>query len=514
MALATRVLDTIRRHALMRRGDRVLVALSGGPDSVALLRVLRELEASGELTIAGVAHLNHGLRDSANDDEQFCRALATEMGVPFRSDRADVAGRARRLGVSLEDAGRRARYELFERVAAELGADVVATGHTRDDQAETFLLRLLRGAGSRGLAGIHPKTRLPAEAPEARRWGLPAEAPEARRWVVRPLFDIGREELRTYLAMLGQGFCDDETNRDVAIPRNRIRHELLPLLARDFSPAITDVLAREAELARQDEDRLQREAIDLVDLIVLRNEAGDSGEYEAVELDARALSALHLALAGRVVRLVLERVAPGRFVGFDHVERLLALARDPRGRGALSLPGQHAERRSGSLVVSRRPRLTPFSNSLRVSLSIPGEVVLAAQGWAISATGGTQPGHSTGTLNVECPRGHSIGTLNVECPRLEQAVAADGLALPLAVRFRKPGDRLRPLGMGGRQKKLQDLLVDRKVAREERDSLPLVVDRADKIVWVVGESVAEDFRVTGASQAVIFLKARRLGGQG
>ena len=598
MALVTRVLDTIRRHALMRRGDRVLVALSGGPDSVALLRVLRELEASGALTIAGVAHLNHGLRDSANDDEQFCRALATEMGVPFRSDRADVDGRARRLGVSLEDAGRRARYELFERVAAELGADVVATGHTRDDQAETFLLRLLRGAGSRGLAGIHPRTPLlaeapqarhvglpteapearhvglpaeapearhvglpaeapeaqhvglpaeapeaqyvglpaeapqaqhvglpaeapeaqhvglPAEAPEAQHVGLPAEAPEARRWVVRPLLDIGREELRTYLAMLGQGFCDDETNRDVAIPRNRIRHELLPLLARDFSPAITDVLARDAELARKDEDRLQREAIDLVDLIVLRNEAGDSGEYEAVELDARALSALHPALAGRVVRLVLERVAPGRFVGFDHVERLLALARDPRGRGALSLPGQHAERRSGSLVVSRRPRLTPFSNSLRVSLSIPGEVVLAAEGWAISATGDTQPGHSTGTLNVECPRGHSIGTFNVECPRLEQAVAADGLALPLAVRFRKPGDRLRPLGMGGRQKKLQDLLVDRKVAREERDSLPLVVDRADKIVWVVGESVAEDFRVTGASQAVIFLKARRLGGQG
>jgi tRNA(Ile)-lysidine synthase len=491
MALAKRVLGTIRRHALVRQGDRVVVALSGGPDSVALLRVLRELETSAELTLAGVAHLNHGLRDTAHNDEQLCRALAAEMGVPFRSDRADVVGRARRLRVSLEDAGRRARYELFERVAADLRADVVATGHTRDDQAETFLLRLLRGAGPRGLAGIHPKTR------------LPAEAPEARMWVVRPLLDVGREELRVYLASLGQVFRDDETNRNVAIPRNRIRHELLPLLARDFSPAITNVLAREAELARQDDDRLRREAIDLTDLIVLRNEAGNSGGDEAVELDARALSALHPALAGRVVRLVLERVAPGRFVGFDHVERLLTLARDPRGRGTLSLPGQHAERRGGSLVVSRRLRSRPFSNSFRVSLSIPGEVVLAAEGWAISATGAgdTQPGHSTGTLNVGCPR-------------LEQAVAADGLALPLAVRFRKAGDRLRPLGMGGRGKKLQDLLVDRKVARAERDSLPLVVDSADRIVWVVGESVAEDFRVTGASQAVIFLKARRLGGQG
>ena len=230
-----------------------------------------------------------------------------------------------------------------------------------------------------------------------------------------------------------------------------------------------------------------------------------------VELDARALSALHPALAVRVARMAMETVAPGRFVGFDHVERLLALARDPRGQGALSLPGQHAVRRGETLMLDARgpaPDAQPFSNSFRVSLSIPGEVVLAAQGWAVSATrcqAEDQRGHSTGTVP---------GTLKVECPRLEQTVAADGLTLPLAVRSRKPGDRFSPLGMGGRERKLQDVLVDRKVPREGRDSLPLVVDSADRIVWVVGESVAEDFRVTEASQAVILLKARRLGGQG
>ena len=343
MTLAARVLDTIRRRALLRRGDGVLVALSGGPDSVALLRLLRELEAGGELSVAGVAHLNHGLREAANDDEQFCRALASELGVPFRSDLIDVRALAARLGTSLEDAGRQARYALFERVATELGADAIATGHTRDDQAETFLLRLLRGAGPRGLGGIHPKTR------------LPTSAPQARRWVVRPVLDCGRDELRTYLASLGQPFREDESNRDLSIPRNRVRHELLPLLSRDYSPAITAVLAREAEIARQDEDRLQHEAIDLAGLIVLRNEGGDSGEVDAAELDVRALSVLHPALAVRVVRLALDRVAPGRFVGFDHVERLLELARDPRGQGTLSLPGQHAERRGDKLVLGRRP---------------------------------------------------------------------------------------------------------------------------------------------------------------
>ena len=400
----------------------------------------------------------------------------------------DVRALAARLGTSLEDAGRRARYELFERVATELGADVIATGHTRDDQAETFLLRLLRGAGPRGLGGIHPRVGR----------------------IVRPLLEIGRDELRAYLASVGQVFRDDESNRDLSIPRNRVRHELLPLLSRDFSPGITDVLAREATIARQDEDRLQREAIDLLDLIVLRNETGISGEA-AVELDARALSALHPALAVRVARIAMETVAPGRFVGFDHVERLLALARDPRGEGALSLPGQHAVRRGETLCARLPARRRPAVFELFSSFAVyswrgrPRPTGLGSFCHPVFRDGPFRP--MAGTLPGKCqpPQGSR---------KLEQTVAADGLTLPLAVRSRKPGDRLSPLGMGGRQKKVQDVLVDRKVPREGRDSLPLVVDSADKIVWIVGESVAEDFRVTEASQAVILLKARRLGGQG
>jgi tRNA(Ile)-lysidine synthase len=498
MDLARRVLDTIRREALMRRGDRVLVALSGGSDSVALLRLLRELETSGELSVAGIAHLNHGLRDAAIADEQFCRALADDMGVPFRSDLVDVRARAQRLRTSLEDAGRRARYELFERVATELGADVIATGHTRDDQAETFLLRLIRGAGPRGLAGIHPCV------------SVPAGAPETRRRVVRPLIDIGRDELRAYLAALGQHYRDDETNRDVSIPRNRIRHELLPLLQREYSPQIVDVLAREAAIARQDEDRLQQEAIDLVDLIVLTGKRADSalqtdrgrpGNPNTVELDARMLTSLHPAVAVRVGRIALAILAPDRFVGYDHIERLLELARRESAAGALSLPGQYADRRDDVVVLSREP-FQPFANSFRVSLSIPGEVILQEQGWAVSALGDSAPGRAPEGLSFDRAR------------KLRVAVSAAAVMPPLVVRSRRPGDWFRPLGMGGQGKKLQDFLVDRKIPRERRDSLPLVVDSADTIVWVVGESVAEDFRVTDPSQGVIFLTARRLGGQG
>jgi tRNA(Ile)-lysidine synthase len=253
-----------------------------------------------------------------------------------------------------------------------------------------------------------------------------------------------------------------------------------------------DVLAREAAIAREDEERLHEEAIDLARSIVLTSETGAN-----VEVDVEALRSLPRALAVRVARLALERLAPDRFVGFDHIDRLL----DVEPGESVSLPGQYAERRGGRLRLSREP-FKPFSNSFRVSLSIPGEAVLPAQGWAVSAELGSDPGRS-----------RTVGS-DPTWPFLGAMVETARLTLPLAVRSRRPGDRIRPLGMAGRGKKLQDLLVDRKVAREDRDALPLVVDGTDRIVWVVGEPVAEDFRVTGPSQGVIFLKARRLGGQG
>jgi tRNA(Ile)-lysidine synthase len=484
MTISERVLGAIRRHDLVPPGGRVAVALSGGSDSVALLLLLRELQAAGALEVVAAAHLNHGLRESAHRDEQFCRALAASLGIPFRAELIDVRALAARDRTSLEDAGRQARYELFERVAEELGADAVATGHTRDDQAETFLLRLLRGAGPRGLGGIHPKVR------------LPAGAPEARRWVVRPLLDIGRVELRDYLKAQGQPYCEDESNADLAIPRNRVRHELLPLLRERYSPAIAEVLAREAAIARADEDRLQREAIDLARSIVLRIRATESDE---IELDVAALAALPPALATRVARVALQGLTPDRFVGFDHVEGLLELARsDGSKHASLSLPGQYAERRGSRIVLSRAP-FKPFSNSFRVPLSIPGEVVLAEQGWAVSAA--LEPGRAGDPVGLDAV----TETLTARAQRVSGG---------LTVRSRQPGDWVRPLGMGGRRKKLQDVLVDRKVARDRRDSIPVVVDETDRIVWVVGEAVTEDFRVTEPSQAVIFLKARQLGGQG
>ena len=236
------------------------------------------------------------------------------------------------------------------------------------------------------------------------------------------------------------------------------------------------------------------------DGIGLADRESVAAEIDAVEVDAGGLTSLHPALAYRVSRLALSVLAPARFLGFDHVERLLTLCAAADGQ-ALSLPGQHAVRRGGKILL-RREAFEAFANSFRVPLSIPGEVVLDAQGWAVSATLGSDldflnPGEKVRKSRSDPPvRGGPGGDAAAG-----GEVAAAGRSVP-AVRPRRTG------------KKLQDFLVDRKVARELRDSLPLVVDRDDRIVWVVGESVAEDFRVTTPSQGVIFLKARRLGGLG
>jgi tRNA(Ile)-lysidine synthase len=463
--LPARALRTIRRHELFPTGARVLVAVSGGADSVVLLHILRVLERRGALAIAGIGHLNHQLRGAEADaDERFCRELAEREALPFEAGRANVAHLAASTRRSIEDAARRARYAFLQSAADRLGADVVAVGHSLDDQAETVLLRLIRGAGSRGLAGIRPR---------------------AGR-IVRPLLDIRRDELRRYAADHRLRFREDASNASLIIPRNRIRLELMPVLEK-YSPAIASVLARQAQGAREDEAYLSGRAMEAFAHLASRTAAG-------MELDADGLRALPRAIAVRVARLALEGAAPGRFVAAVHLDRVLNLALGADGAAA-ALPGCLAARR-GERIVLGDPGASPFPDVLQHPLPVPGEALLA--GWVVSA----EPLDASPPDGLPPARGTSV------------VLAAEPIQGPLAVRTRRRGDRFNPLGMGGRGRKLQDFLVDRKIARAERDLLPLVVDRHDRIVWVAGQAVAEDFRVTEPSRAVILLKARRLGGLG
>ena len=470
LSLPERLLRLIDRERLVSPGGRVLVAVSGGADSVALALLMREAASTGRLTLAGLLHLNHRLRAAAAADELFCRELAERLSIPFEAVRADVAERARRDGISVEEAGHRERYAFFERAVREGRGEVVATAHTRDDQAETYLLRAIRGAGPLGLAGIQPRAGA----------------------IVRPLLEVPRADLRAYLESRAQPFREDESNRDLCVPRNRVRHRLIPFLEAEFTPAIADVLARSATIARGDAEWLAAAARALLPQIV-------STGKNTLSLDLPTLTRQPVALGRRVVKQVIEEVS-GRAVGFEPVERVLELAADEgAGSAAIDLPGCRAERRGGTILIrpplSRAPRSQPPRFEYR--LPVPGEVWVDEVGLVISA----EPAPAA----ADTPVG-SAGSGVV-------AVAAGELSEPLIVRNWRPGDALRPLGLGGR-KKLQDLFVDRKVARSERPTVPIVADRHKGIVWVVGHALAEDFRVTPDAAGVLVLKARKLGGLG
>ncbi|MBI4887538.1 MAG: tRNA lysidine(34) synthetase TilS, partial [Acidobacteria bacterium] len=319
-ALHQQIRRTIRRHGLIPPGARVLVGLSGGSDSVALTRLLLELAGHGEFDLVGLAHLNHRLRTSADSDEAFCQAVATRVGLPIVVERADVGAYAEERRLSTEDAARRLRYAFLERTAAALGADRIAVGHTQDDQAETFLLKLMRGAGLTGLGGIYPR----------------------RGAVIRPLLDVTRAGLRAYLAGIGEPWIEDESNADVANPRNRIRHCVLPELDRAAGASTHAAIARAAALVREDGQWLE-------ELSRVRFGALAAWAGSRLELDAAGLADTPPPVLRRVLLEAMRRQADGREIGLDHGEAVLGLL--DTGQGGVDVPGCRVELRGGKLVL-------------------------------------------------------------------------------------------------------------------------------------------------------------------
>jgi len=467
MKIIDSVRSTVRRYGLLPAGSRVAVALSGGADSVALLYLLREIAEEEAFQVAGVAHLNHLLRGAdADADERFCRECASMLDLPIDVERIDVAALAPTLQASIEHAAHVARYEFYERAATRLNATHVAVAHTKDDQAETFLLRLLRGAGPRGLGGMHPRAGV----------------------VVRPLIETSRAAVRAFVAEGRLEFREDASNHDLAIPRNRIRHELLPLVERSYAPGIVDALDRAAAIAREDAEYLDGAAGDAAARLISRTRAG-------VELDADALLREPPAMARRVIRLAQRAVAGAHFVGFDAVEAVLRFVVS-KSTGQLDLPGHRVNRRGNRLVLTTsRGREKPLpAADFSYPLDIPGWVKVPEAACTISADMNTVP---FGRVAKEVWRLTGRGD--------EAVLEAGRLAGPLLVRNRRPGDRFRPLGLEGR-KKLQDLFVDAKTDRAEREITPVIVDRTGQIVWVAGHGLAEAFRVTETTRDVVILK--------
>ncbi|MEK7469710.1 MAG: tRNA lysidine(34) synthetase TilS [Planctomycetota bacterium] len=432
----------------LTRGEEILVAFSGGPDSTALLAALA---ACGRFRVAAL-HVNHGLRGKEADrDEAMAASTAMKLGVRYSSAPATVT---RRAGESIEEAARRTREEAF----AAAGVAVVATGHTLDDQAETVLYRAARGAGPRGLRGILPSRHL---------------APGVR--LLRPLLGRRRAEVLAYLRRRGLEFATDSTNADPRFARNRIRRDVLPSLEMSRPGAARHLAA------------LARESADLDAWITREAEAAFRRLNLPEGLDAAGLAALPAALRHAVVALAAPGAGPLRAAHRASLDRLFV---SPPRRLALLGRGWFANLRSGVL------RLVPPARAADADtvLPVPGECELASSGKRLSA-------------RVEAAGTGFLDRFLAMKTRGEEALDASAVRGPLVAGPPRRGERMHPLGAPG-SRKIADILTDLGVPRSRRAEELVVRDARGAVVWLVGRRVAEHARVTGKTRRVLLVSAR------
>jgi len=454
----SKIRRTIVRHGMVKPGETVLVACSGGADSTALLHVLNDLQEGLSLHLA-VAHFDHGLRAASGRDARFVHELAADLGLPFYLEKRDVRDVARGRRLNLEEAGRLLRYDFLRRMAAEIGAAKIATGHTLDDQAETVLMRLLRGSGPRGLGGI---------------------APIVEAAVIRPLIGVRRKEITAFLRARNIAHREDETNRDCMYLRNNVRHRLIPYLERNFEPAIVEKLGRLAEVLAG-EDR----ALDVHVRRILPGLVTGEGLNSCLNADALAL--LPVGLSRRCIRAFVE-IQKGDLlrITFGDVENVRNLA---EGKIAV-LPGGIRMIREG-LWIRRGTARSPRKRAAKgFQYRWEGDVPLA-----IAET------RTVFSARI-VPNGLILD------PPFDDArrawLDADRLVFPLVVRSPRGGDRYRPLGAPGRQK-INELFRARGVPPAGRGRRP-VFESGGEIVWVEGLPVADPYKIGPATRRLFLIE--------
>lgn len=457
------VRSTLADHGMVRPGDRVVVAVSGGADSVCLLDALHRLSPGLDLHLAA-AHFDHGLRgDEDAAETRLVARLASERGVPFETGRADPP--LRQPGGGLEERAREARYAFLERARQRHGAERVAVAHTLDDQAETVLMRLLRGSGLPGLSGV-PPVREPG--------------------VVRPLIRVRRREVEDYLDRHALPWRTDPTNLQPVHLRNRIRLELLPLLLA-YQPRLVEHLGELADLAREEDAVLQGLAREWLDA-----RCGPP-RGDRITLPRQPLAGLPAALRRRVVRQAV-RSTSGGLAGIqrNHVTAVEGLVLGDRPNARVDLPGGRCVRRAYDRIVFG-PSRAGGRPGFHVRLPGSGSHLVQEAG-----------------LRVHLEEKPRSAVPSLSGPRWTAHLDAGRARFPLEMRPWLPGDRFVPLGMRGRRK-VKDFLIDRKVPAEERESVPLLLS-AGTPVWLCGRRIDDRFKVTEETERVLVVRIERSDG--
>lgn len=453
-SVCKKVARTLSEYGMVAPGDLVVAGVSGGPDSVCLLDCLHRLAGNFRLSVI-VAHFDHGLRPAEDSFETaFVRHVAEALGLPFATNYTLPEIRP---GASREEQARLARYRFLEEVKHRYGATRIAVGHTKDDQAETVLMRLLRGSGTAGLAAIPP---------------MRGET------VIRPLINVTRKEVLDYLNSRGLDAVQDSSNTGNLYLRNRIRHELMPLLT-GYQPRLVERLARTAEILRKDDDCLASIAASWI-------ETHGTEEEDSCWIPVCRWRKLHPALRIRVLRRLIDRESSLRRISERHLTAISRLAEGEKPQGRINLPGALlAERSYNRLHITRHTKgQVPFRHELKG----PGKFSFPETGWEVRIEECTLPAIFSGNP-------------------FDAWFDMNLLSFPLVLRCMKPGDRFVPLGMTG-SRKVKDFFIDLKVPAEKRASTPLLAS-GEHILWVCGFRQDNRFKVNDTTKRILRVSLSR-----
>lgn len=452
MDLVEKTLVTINKYGMLSKGDVLLIGLSGGPDSVCLSVIVDELKDNFNLTLHAL-YVDHGLRpDETGREAAFCKRFCGERRILFHEVAVSVKDYARDRKMNIHEAARELRYEVLDKRAVEIGAHKIAVAHNADDQAETVLMRLLRGAGRRGLSGMLPM----------------------RGRLIRPIIDIARKDIEAFLAKRNITFMNDSTNLETDYSRNWLRAEVFPLL-RNLNPRVTESINRTAEVLQAEEKYLETATTKAMMRLISRK------KHDNVELFLIPLMNIDKAILRRIIRRSLLELGVSRGIDCIHIDAIIRLVRENRNGDRVHLPrGVQAIKNYATLLLTTETAIELTTQQL----NIPGETILQGSGLRMIA---------------------EITTSRKKREGRSSAIADyDRINGLLYVRKRRKGDYFYPEGFR-RRKKLQDFFVDEKVHRELRDRVPLVVCGED-IVWIAGYRMDERFAIKKGTRRFLFLK--------
>ena len=461
-----RVMDCIYKYKMIAECDAVLIGISGGIDSITLLYSLYFLSDKLKCSLI-VAHANHGLRGEQSDREaEFVRKIADELKLPFVIEKIDVLGYMGEKGLSKQAAARELRYDFFERAAKNTSANKIALGHNADDQAETVLMKLLRGSGASGIAGMRA----------------------VRDKIIRPLIEIKRDEITEFVKEKRLRYVEDPSNLEPYYLRNKIRLNLIPLLKEEYNPNIVDTLRETAEIIRDEDEFLESYCLTILSDII------QSKGNEAIEIDVLKLKNFHIAIQRRVIRIALRMIKKNLLkISATHIEDILNSINKGFSGKSLNLP-------DGIRVLYEYDKLKLFREAevedeaevrFDMPIKIPGETILSKPEYKFMA-------------EIISPVDFAAAGFSLR-NKFTAFFDMDKLKGALRVRNRVNGDIFHPSGMKG-SKKLKEFFIDEKIPRRERDSIPLIVS-GDIILWIVGERTADYGKVDKDTKKILKIEA-------